>query len=626
NCTILDFSLEIKNRTSFENENLRMHYPVQVFVEWNRKPLNILSLYMYSEWWSRPAFIQSYTEIPRRTQVLFFQYPESVGCFVPVVGNTYKTHLTNGTDNELCFEMTSGMGGYKRVQDPLFVYSEAKTLEEAVHNCFEWLAKYKGIKTKEQKRVPDMFNYLGWCSWDAFYKEVNESLIQEKVQELSSKQVPVRWALIDDGWLQEKEEILFDLKPDPQKFPNQFKDLIQEMKNNSSISWVGVWHALAGYWGGILPNSAITQTEGKYLCTTANEKIIPDPDKTMGFYKDWYEYLHRQGVDFVKVDGQSSLSYYVENTIPVAKACKEMHQSLEGGALYMDEAVINCMGMAMESVLSRPNTLINRNSDDFVPMKEGSFNEHLLQNAYNALYQDELYMCDWDMFWTIHEDANKHALLRAISGGPIYVSDKIGQTNPEVLKPLVYLDGKCIRMDHAAKPTPDCLFVDPFKTGMIKLQNTLHQNMGGIAIFNLSKETKKTTYSSKDIVGLKEANSYWVYDFNKKEVSRLRKEESVEIGVEANSYAWIQFFPEEECTILGLINKYVSQDGLQTKFTSNKQVTCLVKEMGDFGWVSKQEPKEVYVNQEKVEVEKKEDFYFVKVQEQNTPMLVQIIY
>ena len=28
-------------------------------------------------------------------------------------------------------------------------------------------------------------------------------------------------------------------------------------------------------------------------------------------------------------------------------------------------------------------------------------------------YHNEFYVCDWDMFWTSHPDAGKHALLRA---------------------------------------------------------------------------------------------------------------------------------------------------------------------------------------------------------------------
>ena len=40
--------------------------------------------------------------------------------------------------------------------------------------------------------MPEIFNYLGWCSWDAFYTDVTEDKIRQKTQELTEKKVPVR--------------------------------------------------------------------------------------------------------------------------------------------------------------------------------------------------------------------------------------------------------------------------------------------------------------------------------------------------------------------------------------------------------------------------------------------------
>lgn len=61
-----------------------------------------------------------------------------------------------------------------------------------------------------------------------------------------------------------------------------------------------------------------------------------------------------------------------------------------------------------------------------MPNKENGFVEHLLQNAYNSVYHDELYYCDWDMFWTKHEDAVKHSLLRRSAAAPSTSVTKLG--------------------------------------------------------------------------------------------------------------------------------------------------------------------------------------------------------
>ena len=70
------------------------------------------------------------------------------------------------------------------------------------------------------------------------------------------------------------------------------------------------------------------------------------------------------------------------------------------------------------------------------------------------------------MWWTDDEQAKKNSVLRAISGGPVYVSDKIGRSRPEVFEPLCYSDGRILRCESPATPTLDCLTVDPEKSGV----------------------------------------------------------------------------------------------------------------------------------------------------------------
>ena len=82
-----------------------------------------------------------------------------------------------------------------------------------------------------------MFHYLGWCSWDAFYKEVSESLLQQKVNEIRQKQIPIKWMLIDDGWLSAQGQLLCGFEPDQEKFPRQFKPMIQEIKENTTFKF-----------------------------------------------------------------------------------------------------------------------------------------------------------------------------------------------------------------------------------------------------------------------------------------------------------------------------------------------------------------------------------------------------
>lgn len=48
------------------------------------------------------------------------------------------------------------------------------------------------------------------------------------------------------------------------------------------------------------------------------------------FYRDWYEYLKREGISFSKVDGQSAVHNYFENDLPLMTATRGMHGALGG--------------------------------------------------------------------------------------------------------------------------------------------------------------------------------------------------------------------------------------------------------------------------------------------------------
>lgn len=598
-CRIGRLSLNIKNESCRENANLDMENPITIWLPLER-PEKITAMYLFNEWWTRPAFAEKFQEIPDRTQVVFFKYENRYACMVTAVGENFKTYLTAGTEDEVCLKTTAGLGGQNSVDEPLYLIAEAPGFYEAVHKAFVWLADYKGIRMREERRLPEMFRYLGWCSWDAFYKEVSESGIRQKADELAEKKIPVRWMLIDDGWMTSEEELLADFVPDKGKFPEGFRKMTEDIKKKTDVRWFGVWHALGGYWGGIVPGSTLDVKESPYLYRTVNGKTLPSPFTGEKFYRDWYEVLNREGISFVKVDGQSAIPYYFENSLPVCMAARGMNEALESGASRMDGAVINCMGMAMENILARPTTAISRNSDDFCPDNEGGFSEHLLQNAYNSLYHNELYCCDWDMFWTMHKDAEKHSLLRAVSGGPVYVSDKPGATDPNVLKPLRYRDGELLMMDRAAKPTEDCVFTDPLTNGVLKLHNIAsygEKKAGGIAAYNLTDKKQFLSFAPADIPDLDQADTYLVYDYFGKKVKTLGRYEKYEDTMEAGGYGWFVILPVgKNGTCLGLLDKYAGFMAVESIYEKDSSVTVVLRESGKIGWISDKKPKKLLIN------------------------------
>lgn len=621
-CQLGEIQIKITNEVLSERYNLAMEKPIRVYLPVKEHPEKITAMYMFNPWWTRPAFVQNFREVPERTQVAFFQYENKCACFVPMVGEKFKTCLVRGTETELCLEMSACAGGQEEVNEPLYIYAEAENVEEAVHKVFVLLAEKKGIELRENREIPEMFRYLGWCSWDAFYTEVTEDKVRRKVDEFAEKKVPVKWMLIDDGWFPSKDKKLSGFKPDEEKFPQGFKRMIEDIRGKSSVEWFGIWHALGGYWGGVLPGSELASKEAEYLYKTVNGCIVPSPTNGSGFYNDWYEVLKREGIDFIKVDGQSAVPFYFENCMPVAEAAKGMNEALESGAYRIKDAIINCMGMAMENILARPVSAISRNSDDFVPNKEEGFREHLLQNAYNAIYHNEVYCCDWDMFWTKHEDAVKHSLLRAVSGGPVYFSDKIGNTEPEVLKPLMYTDGKLLMMDRSAKPTEDCIFTDPVKEGVLKLHNVAswgeNKKGGGIAAYNLTAQQQMVRFSPADIPDLENTDQYWVYDYFKRCIYSLRRNDVHEESMNSGEFAWYVILPKNQnSTCLGLLDKYVGFSAVESVHEEENMDIVVLKAGGTFGVASEKELQQIMVNGQDVtkQVEKNGKLYRLTIPE-----------
>ena len=623
-------SINIENHPFWENFNLSGNFPVGITLDFGETPENMCALYQHRDWWTRPAFINSYDEIPDRTQSLYIKNNGSISYILPMVGEKTKTYISKGKDSELYLSMTAYTPGINCIDDVCFILYNGDDPYKASEKVFQKACELRNIPMKSHRVYPEMFEYFGWCSWDAFYTDIDEEKVLQKIYELKDKKIPVRWVLMDDGWLNIKDRRLVSFEPDHDKFPNEFKDITDKIKSETDIDWIGVWHTLAGYWGGIAPDSDLALKYKENLYETKNGKLIPHYKPELGskFWRDWYSYLRDQGIDFVKVDGQSALKNFYKNNEEIGKVAFGTHMGLEGALnLFMNGNIINCMGMAMENILNRPSTCISRNSDDFVPNEENSFREHMLQNTYNALYHDNVNACDWDMYWTNHIDAKRHALARAISGGPIYISDRIGDSVYEEIIPLVYNDGRILRMDRCAKPTMDCIFDPHMANSLIKLTNTVN-GTGAIAVFNISEDNKsvKTGISPSHIYDLAGA-TFGAYDYFNKTFEVINREKSISLELNQDEYALMLFVPVKGNVIpIGLINKYMSTHAVKACHMVDGKAIITLIEGGVFAFYTDQKPKSVIVNDmDRVDqIKEEKGFYSIDISDCKDEVLIVI--
>ncbi|KAL0403803.1 UNVERIFIED_CONTAM: putative galactinol--sucrose galactosyltransferase 6 [Sesamum radiatum] len=53
---------------------------------------------------------------------------------------------------------------------------------------------------RNEKKLPGIVDYFGWCTWDAFYQEVTQEGVEAGLESLKAGGTPPKFVIIDDGW------------------------------------------------------------------------------------------------------------------------------------------------------------------------------------------------------------------------------------------------------------------------------------------------------------------------------------------------------------------------------------------------------------------------------------------
>ena len=556
----------------------------------------IMVNYQCSPWWTRPAFADKVEAVPDKTLSMLMDMGDD--CYVhayPMCDDIYRTRLVGEGDSARLIA-TIGCDGHCKVDGVLMAIGAGNDPYKTVHDTMAagFSAVATPIPLKEERKDIEALNLLGWCTYDAFYREVTHDKIIQKLEEFKAKNIPIKMLLIDSGWFVHNGDGttgngIVDLRANPEKFPKGLKGLIDEVKSNYGIEKVGIWHGLPVMWQGIEKGSYAWQQTKDFLCELNSGFCFPslECEKAFGFYNYWHTYLKGEGIDFIKVDLQGEVSMYSHGIKNVNQALKAVHAGFEASAaLHFGGDVINCMGMPQENVQSRLMTGVARNSDDFFPNKENGFCEHFLQNGYNSVYHGQIYFCDFDMWWTKHESAHQSAILRAVSGGPVYVSDQIGNTLPDELMRLADSKGVLYRCDQNGTICRDNLFSDPSKDGTLAKMFNLSGDCGLVAAFNTDLEGKAVSGHIKaaDVEGI-DGDEFLCYLSNSNTFKLVKKDEQIALTLNKNEGELAVFAPiKEGFAALGLTEKYVSP---ATVIFSEPRF-ALISEGGSFAFYSKE--------------------------------------
>ncbi|KAL4607024.1 hypothetical protein ACB098_09G127300 [Castanea mollissima] len=591
--------------------------------------LRFMCCFRFKLWWMTQRMGTCGKDVPFETQFMLIESkddteggnqddtPTIYTVFLPLLEGPFRAVLQGNDKNEIEICLESGDNDVETNQGLHLVYMHAGTNPfEVINQAVKAVEKH--IQTflhREKKKLPSFLDWFGWCTWDAFYTEVTAEGVEQGLKSLSDGGTPPKFLIIDDGWQQIENKAkdttcvvqegaqfatrLTGIKEN-EKFQKNgqenepgLKQVVDEAKQHHNVKFVYVWHALAGYWGGVKPAAAGMEHYDTALAYPVQSPGImgnqPDivmdslavhglglvhPKKVFDFYNELHAYLASCGVDGVKVDVQNIIETLGAGHGGRVSLTRSYHQALEASIArnFSDNGCIACMCHNTDGIYSTKQTAVVRASDDFYPHDPASHTIHISSVAYNSLFLGEFMQPDWDMFHSLHPAADYHGAARAIGGCPIYVSDKPGNHNFELLKKLVLPDGSVLRAQLPGRPTRDCLFADPARDGtsLLKLWN-VNKCSGVVGVFNcqgagwckIEKKTRIHDASPGTLTGSvrvadvelisQVAGADWngetiVYGYRSGEVVRLPKGALVPVTLKVLEYELFHFCPLKEIT------------------------------------------------------------------------------
>ncbi|KAL6606114.1 hypothetical protein ACP70R_041767 [Stipagrostis hirtigluma subsp. patula] len=515
--------------------------------------VRFMACFRFKLWWMTQRMGDKGGDVPHETQFLLVESrgagdggEDAYVVFLPLVEGAFRASLQGGAgdDLELCVESGDADTRAASFERALFVGAAESDPFAAIAGAVAAVrSSLKTFRLRAEKKLPGIVDYFGWCTWDAFYQDVTQEGVEAGLRSLVAGGAPPKFVIIDDGWQsvgtdqsspdepvgESKQQQLPRLTGirENSKFQHDddpgagIKTLVKAAKEEYGLKYVYCWHAITGYWGGVRPGAAGTE---HYRSAMQFPKISPGvaendpgmktdwitaqgvglmhPRAVYTFYDEQHAYLAAAGVDGVKVDEQCILETLGAGHGGRAQLTRQYHQALDASVAknFPENGIIACMSHNTDGLYCSKQTAVVRASDDFFPRDPMSHTIHIAAVAYNSVFLGEFMLPDWDMFHSLHPAGEYHGSARAISGGPVYVSDAPGKHNFELLKKIVLPDGSVLRARLPCRPTKDCLFTDPARDGvsLLKIWN-MNKFTGVLGVYNCqgaawSSVEKKTMF------------------------------------------------------------------------------------------------------------------------------------
>lgn len=517
----------------------------------------------YEPYWMKPRVGTEVSEIVPETQMLLGKLLSGrYLLLVPLFGDLFRFSLQGNAQQHLSLLGETGDSYHPGRGGTALLVAVGDEPFQLVADAAELLEQRLHYGTRRvNKPLPDFVETFGWCTWDAFYTEVSHDKIEEGLESFRAGGVEPRFLILDDGWQpvsrRDTGESRLTGFGANQRFPGGLADTVRLAKQRYAVETFLVWHAMQGYWGGVdaaafSAFSVADQTrqfgEGILAHAPAFNQLwwgnlvgLVLPRDIHRFFDQYHRSLSDEGVDGVKVDSQALLEGVSQGLGGRVAVTHTYRHALETSVeTHFHGRLINCMSNAQETWYGSRTSNLIRSSIDFFPNEPGSHGRHLYTNAMVGLWFGQFMHPDWDMFQSGHGWGAYHAAGRAISGGPVYCSDKPDGHDFSVLRALVCSDGTVLRCDQPGLPTLDILFRDPTREAvLLKIWNR-NGSCGVVGVFNAQASAESRRRLSgvvrpSDVVGL-EGERFACYAFVRKSLAVRGRDQALSVALETGQY------------------------------------------------------------------------------------------
>ena len=400
---------------------------------------------------------------------------------------------------------TFGTDGVKNCDVPLFAWAKSDDIYEACSKAISSAITSKPILNwahlRHEKEYPEVFEYLGWCSWEHFKGKINEQNMLQSIDEIEASNLPIRYIIIDMGHTSSKRGALTTFKPNPDKFPNEWAPIVKR-RTKEKIRWMCLWHFFQGAQAGISPeNDFGAELNKHFVKLNTKNSLTPknDPQSALAFYEAFTGSVKDYGFDAVKVDFQSLQLRHLAGEVDNAAQMSNYNSQAFDQALHeQDLGLINCNWHNPLNFFNCKYSNVGRCSMDYVKNNLFSARRHLFQSYANTLWIGQLVWCDHDMFHSSDKMAGRiMAVSKAVSGGPVYLSDAPTEFDRDAVKPLCYTDGRLLRPLAPATPLPDSVFVDAYRNPVpYRVIAPLANESAAIVVYNIKHANKAATFTA----------------------------------------------------------------------------------------------------------------------------------